>query len=604
MKRKTHFTRKNLIFLALLFFFLLIQTFTLICLDAGGGFVKKNNPIALFAGLLGFPVFKLTVTDYVTYLLIAAYTFICIAAILYEVRLAKYYEDKATAKKYISQYIITILICLVLSFGLSVLLQLPYSWNKFTFTVRMIWQSLLIGGLIYIVLASIIFAIFVLIVNFKNIDSPFRFFGKKDANDEEERAERELEKAAENKLESDLTNSLDVPVEEGKINANGTLAGGISNGGGTLIEGDVLKDKEKIFPGLCAIDSQYEFGVAPVESEDITLEEICTRFHKYLASQKLYFDLRTIREFISSFSTTRLVILEGLSGTGKSSLPRYLANFLSSDAFFTPVQATWRDRTSLLGYYNDFSKAFNETDFLKRLYKASYTESEVNIMVLDELNLSRIEYYFADFLSILEYPSSEWKINLMQLPYSFEAPRHIIDGKVMIPVNTFFVGTANKDDSTYTITDKVYDRAITIDFEDRNEPFEVNEEVLPIKISYDTLNNLFVTAQNNPKFNMTKEDFEKFKKLSDFTYDTFDLTFGNRILNQISLFVPAFIACGGTKEEALDFLFTRKILYKLEGRFEEYVKQGLLELKDMINDLYKDSFNKSIQEIDRMLKRL
>lgn len=355
---------------------------------------------------------------------------------------------------------------------------------------------------------------------------------------------------------------------------------------------------------MCAIDSQYEFGVAPVESEDITLEEICTRFHKYLASQKLYFDLRTIREFISSFSTTRLVILEGLSGTGKSSLPRYLANFLSSDAFFTPVQATWRDRTSLLGYYNDFSKAFNETDFLKRLYKASYTESEVNIMVLDELNLSRIEYYFADFLSILEYPSSEWKINLMQLPYSFEAPRHIIDGKVMIPVNTFFVGTANKDDSTYTITDKVYDRAITIDFEDRNEPFEVNEEVLPIKISYDTLNNLFVTAQNNPKFNMTKEDFEKFKKLSDFTYDTFDLTFGNRILNQISLFVPAFIACGGTKEEALDFLFTRKILYKLEGRFEEYVKQGLLELKDMINDLYKDSFNKSIQEIDRMLKRL
>ena len=65
-----------------------------------------------------------------------------------------------------------------------------------------------------------------------------------------------------------------------------------------------------------------------------------------------------------------------------------------------------------------------------------------------------------------------------------------------------------------------------------------------------------------------------------------------------------FLATGGTKEEALDFLFARKILYKIEGRFEDYIKQGLLELKKLIIKLYQDKFTMSIQEIDKMLKRL
>lgn len=603
MKRKTHFTRKNLIFLALLFFFLLVQTFTLLCLDAKGGFVKKGNPVAQLAGLLGFPSYSFGVSDYVSFLLIVFWTFMGCASVLYEVRLARYYEEKVFSKKYITYYAITIFVCLLLSFGLTILLQLPYSAAKFVYTISILWQTFLIASLIYLLIGGIVFACFVLYVNFKNIDKPFRFFGKKDAYEEEERELREIEKSKEEKLNSDLSNSLDMPQEVSGVSVAGGVGGGSTQGTLVSDEGG-LKDKQIVFPGLCSIDAQFEFGVPTIETQEITLEELSTRFRNYLASKKLYFDLRTIREFLASFGTSRLVILEGLSGTGKSSLPRYLASFLRSDAFFAPVQATWRDRTSLLGFYNDFSKSFNETDFLKRLYRASYTTNEINIMVLDELNLSRIEYYFADFLSVLEYPSSDWKLNLMQLPYSFDAPSHVVDGKIIIPTNTFFIGTANKDDSTYTITDKVYDRAITIDFDNRNDPFEIEGETGEVSLSYEGLSKLYTKAQADEKLQLTKEDFAVFKKLADFTYDTFDITFGNRILNQIETFVPVFVACGGSKEEALDFLFTRKILYKLEGRFEDYVKQGLLELKDLIKSSYGDKFDKSLHEIDKMLKRL
>ena len=226
-------------------------------------------------------------------------------------------------------------------------------------------------------------------------------------------------------------------------------------------------------------------------------------------------------------------------------------------------------------------------------------------MVLDELNISRVEYYFADFLSILEYPIDQWKLKIMQLPYDFEAPMHLDNGVLEISPTTWFIGTANKDDSTYTITDKVYDRAITISFDDRNEVFDVEGDVKKIKLSYNKLTELFNEAIDKKANQFNKDDYAKFKKLTDFTYDTFDITFGNRILHQIELLVPVYVECGGKKEEALDFMFARKIIYKLNGRFEDYIKNGLNELLRLIDETYgKDSFLNTRHEISRLLRKL
>ena len=104
---------------------------------------------------------------------------------------------------------------------------------------------------------------------------------------------------------------------------------------------------------------------------------------------------------------------------------------------------------------------------------------------------------------------------------------------------------------------------------------------------------------------MTKEDYEKLNTITSFIYEQFDVTFGNRILNQIEVLVPVFIASGGKKEDILDFLLTRKVLVKLEGRFEEYVKNALKQLLTLINKTYgKGVFKRSEKAINNMIRRL
>ena len=332
----------------------------------------------------------------------------------------------------------------------------------------------------------------------------------------------------------------------------------------------------------------------------------CEKFRNYLAKDEgLFFDIDTIRIFISGFAASHFMILEGLSGTGKSSLPRYFAKFSNSNVLFVPVQATWRDKTNILGYFNDFSKIYSETDFLVRLYESNYNPDRLHFFVLDEMNISRVEYYFADFLSTLEFPEEEWKLRVMQLPYNFVPPAKLENGNVSILNNAYFVGTANKDDSTFSIADKVYDRAITIDFDNRNEPFEVSVETGRINLSKTKLHELYNQALSNKDLAMTKDDHKKFQIVTNYIYEEFDLTFGNRILTQIDTLVPVFMACGGKKEDALDFLLSRKVIVKLEGRFEEYVKPALKRLINLIEKTYgPDVFKRSEREINKLIRKL
>ena len=489
----------------------------------------------------------------------------------------------------------------MLSFGLSILLQLPYTLDKFAFQMGMLFHSLILALVIYLVLGSFVFAIFALIVNFKNIDKPFRFFGKKAAMIEEAKEELEIAEAKQEIAEFDLKNTFDLKSNAVVNPSNAT----VNNEEYFSRSVDRPFDKQKVFPGLCMIDQKYELGTPKVESSKVTLKELCDSFRNFLAHEHLYFDENTIRQFISALGTTRLVILEGLSGTGKSSLPRFFAKFINAKVTFIPVQATWRDKSSLLGYFNDFSRISNETDFLLSLYEAGYNPDQINIFVLDEMNISRVEYYFADFLSVLEYPSDEWKIRIMQLPYGFVSPTKLIDGNLQVTPNSFFIGTANKDDSTFSIADKVYDRSITVGFQTKNEPFSVKEEVEPIHLSYSKLSSLFKDASAIEENHLTKEDLKKFNAVTDYIYEEFDVAFGNRILNQIETIVPLYIALGGKKEEILDFMLTRKVLCKLEGRFEDFVKPALKNLLVLLDKTYgKGDFPNSAAYINKLIKKL
>lgn len=607
MKKKMirpYLTRKNLILIAVMSIYAVLFAFTGLCLVADGKVFSLDNPLLALGKGMGYTPIEVAeggmTMVVVPILLIAVYIILLTFMLVYIRRFAVINNIKGSNKKLILVYVGAVLVSILLSYGLSVIIvALQGNGASIAPMSYVLGYALVVSLLVSFALAIVIGAIAMLIVNIHLVGKPYRFF----SSDENEKLEDMDDEENEN-----VASSFDKDATSNNLNGDATL--NASSNSVSLDNEDKARDldtREKVFPGLSKVDEKYSgFEVESVPTDDITLEDLATKFRNYLAKEEhLYFDIETIRIFLASLGTSHFMILEGLSGTGKSSLPRFFAKFINAKVTFIPVQATWRDKSSLLGYFNDFSRIYNETDFLLSLYEAGYNPDQINIFVLDEMNISRVEYYFADFLSVLEYPSDEWKIRIMQLPYGFVSPTKLIDGNLQVTPNSFFIGTANKDDSTFSIADKVYDRSITVDFQTKNEPFSVKEEVEPIHLSYSKLSSLFKEASAIEENHLTKEDLQKFNAVTDYIYEEFDVAFGNRILNQIETIVPLYIALGGKKEEILDFMLTRKVLCKLEGRFEDFVKPALKNLLVLLDKTYgKGDFPNSAAYINKLIKKL
>ncbi len=337
------------------------------------------------------------------------------------------------------------------------------------------------------------------------------------------------------------------------------------------------------FSKLPEIDSAMKKRKAEDYSTDITLNAVCDDFRNYAAGQMgLYYEPQTIRAFIAGMSVSRLLIFQGISGTGKTSLAYALGKFLQNDAVMVPVQPSWKDRTDLLGYYNEFTGNFNETELLAKLYEAEYND-EIYIALLDEMNIARVEYYFAEFLSVLELPDTASRTVEIVADTRPGDPKKFSHGRLHISDNVWFIGTANNDDSTLAISDKVYDRATVIDLDRRAEPFSA-PAVKNVKISGSYLRELFVKARQ--RYSMSGEMRNKISKLDVFLVEEFGITFGNRIMRQLEGFIPVYIACGGSETEAVDQMISRKILRKLEGQNPVYVRSGAEKLISYVNELF------------------
>lgn len=420
-----------------------------------------------------------------------------------------------------------------------------------------------------------------------------------------------------------------------------------------------------ICPALTQIDvwaKSGETGEKVSERENlaesnITLPKLVHHIRSYAASKSLYYSEEDIKAFIAGLAASHLAILQGMSGTGKTSLPKIFMEAICGEVNIVPVESSWRDRNELLGYYNDFSKKYTAKEFTCDLYKANTAvyEDVPYFIVLDEMNLSRVEYYFADFLSVLENKPRDWKIQLVdidmrQLPnqitqevlsalkdedsersrelraiveklypsdnldseaakniqgaerqkllqYLAEkefktengsanlvtGPELLLSGKtISVPKNVWFIGTANRDESTFEITDKVYDRAQVLNFNERAaKSSEGKGNVSQKFISYRQLVSLFKSASKEA-FNA--EENKLVKEIDKILKDEYHISFGNRILDQINKFVPIYVASSNSSDkeklivEALDYQITNKVLRKLE-----YVDME----SDAISQLYK-----------------
>ncbi|MFP3042401.1 hypothetical protein LQZ19_11350 [Treponema primitia] len=385
-------------------------------------------------------------------------------------------------------------------------------------------------------------------------------------------------------------------------------------------------------PALTKVDSEVETsefkqGIANRWKREklSSLEEIVTHVRDFAGSrrneERLFYTADDIRSFLAGMAVSRLLILQGMSGTGKSSLPRIFSEAISGFNHLIPVESSWRDRNELLGYYNDFNKKFNAKTFTIELYRSGRDRCKdiPTFIVFDEMNLARMEYYFSDFLAILQEPNPEdWLIELVSsdmrtLPSSIpidisslmqknsrgiysiweriEKSRNgdtkastsdeersnlanylekqnlltgakgLIDGrKIKITENVWFIGTSNKDESTFEITDKVYDRAQVLSLNSKGLDERNYNDVRQKSISSE---NLLVLFDNAKKDFSEKKVTEELKKLDDLLVEHFDVSFGNRILRQSLDFVAVFTEAGGTIENALDYQISTKILRKV-----------------------------------------
>ena len=369
--------------------------------------------------------------------------------------------------------------------------------------------------------------------------------------------------------------------------SKGKLQTGAGVGAGTPVVQAVLSEaKQNIehrFPKLTLVDNKYAKLTLPEYDNEITLEEFAEGYRCFAASQmKLYYTPEIVRRFVAGMAASKLLILEGISGTGKTSLPYSFSRYLTNPATIVSVQPSFRDRTELLGYFNEFSKRFNETEFLRALYEANY-RPDPTLIVLDEMNLARIEYYFAEMLSVLEMPNKdEWVLDLV--PTAWEGdPVKMDGGKIHVADSTWFVGTANNDDSTFTITDKVYDRAMPIELNERADAFEC--ELQPhCNVTAEHLEYLFQKAKVD--YPISDELMDKMQKLDNYLITRFKLSFGNRIMKQLYDFIPVYVACGGTELGGMDYIVARKVLKKFESMNVSFVRDEITGLINYIEKLF------------------
>ncbi len=356
------------------------------------------------------------------------------------------------------------------------------------------------------------------------------------------------------------------------------------------VDGPPINPEDSRFFRLTAVDNFYKKDYKPpVYDNEITLSQLCERFRLFAASRLgLYYDIETIWYFISALGSSRLVILQGISGTGKTSLPYGFGKFLQLDSTIAAVQPSWRERTELYGYYNDFTKKFTETDFLRAIYEANYFE-DPHIIVLDEMNIARVEYYFAEMLSVLEMPRpEEWVLDIVSTVWDND-PCLIKGGKIHISPNTWFLGTINNDDSTYAVADKVYDRAIPIDLDRKADRFEA-PDTEPVHITAKHLQELFDEAKE--KYPIDPELMKKLSAMDQYLITHFRLSFGNRIMKQIRLYVPIYVACGGKEIDGLDFMVAKKVLRKFESLNLGVIKDEIGKyIKYLDRTFGKDNFN-------------
>ncbi len=329
-------------------------------------------------------------------------------------------------------------------------------------------------------------------------------------------------------------------------------------------------------------------------------EKFINDFIEYCKNIGYVYEKDLVRSFLCSLRSSKLTILKGYSGTGKSSLPVLFSKYLKGECVVIPIQPNWRTKQDIIGFYNYFTNKFIPTELTQTLIRANVSRDRIFIVVLDEMNLARVEYYFSEFNSKLWMDSDKRKIELFDgvTEYNGKVSKYIADNKIQIPDNVFFVGTINEDDSVSPISDKIFDRAQVVEFMELPSSKSVGNLELSnenIDASKYTKYSMFMRRNEDVNVDMTIID-----EVNKFVKDNFNKVIGYRSLKQVEEFIKNFKLSGGSEIDGIDMQLVSKFIPKLKFLYSDEQIENLELLNEHVKELFKEKYKCNDDRINKL----
>ncbi|EDZ57468.1 ATPase, AAA family [Bacillus cereus H3081.97] len=387
-------------------------------------------------------------------------------------------------------------------------------------------------------------------------------------------------------------------------------------------EKELVEDLEEMlryYEGFIAYKEEGTKYEMIYERKEVYLDQqsIIDHVSSYIQSKGFFYEKKDLINFFLSLKTKPFVILSGISGTGKTKIVQWFAESLGAteeNGQFTliPVRPDWSDSSDLLGYVN-LQGEFQERPLIKVLEAADANPNRPYFVVLDEMNLARVEYYFSDFLSVIE--SRKWKDR--KIVTSPVLPESITNKHITIPSNVYIIGTVNMDETTHPLSKKVLDRANTIEFNTVNLDYfnflmDVEEKEAEVA-SNRSLETEYLHLKE-----CFKENEDLVRNISTILIEinkileSVGAQVGYRIRDEICFYM-AYNEQGKllSFDEALDYQIYQKILPRLagsDGRTEEVLKQLYVlcaneEYDSGNNDASYAKYPRSANKLSHMLRR-
>lgn len=311
----------------------------------------------------------------------------------------------------------------------------------------------------------------------------------------------------------------------------------------------------------------------------------------------LFYDEKDLYNFHTAMKIGSLVILSGLSGTGKSKLVKAYAKALQlgkEQLNFISVRPFWQDDSDLLGYADTLNSIYRAGDsgLIDTLIEAENNKDKLYLVCFDEMNLAKVEHYFSQFLSVLEMDDLEnRKIHLYNEDLSsrfYNSEKY--PATISVGTNVMFVGTVNLDESTHQFSDKVLDRANLISLrilpftELSNKEYNKKENIPTSPISYKEYMN-FKNENESKKLNNIELEFlwELHQKIHEVNKN---IGIGWRIINQLNQYL-----CNIPEQnilrrsDAIDMQIVQRILTKLRGSEDQLASLiGVIDREQNLTD--------------------